>query len=87
MLKVVDHDSMSGEHVGTTPGLIFTSGKLMIWPLAAPENQGFRNLQKFQGREKYLGKLQISICEEARRCGVCWGKEFNCDFLFFHLLL
>jgi hypothetical protein len=52
MLKVVDHDSMSGEHVGTTPGLIFTSGKLMIWPLAAPENQGFRKLQKSQGREK-----------------------------------
>jgi hypothetical protein len=44
MLKVVDHDSMSGEHVGTTPGLICTSGKLMIWPLAAPENQGFRKL-------------------------------------------
>jgi hypothetical protein len=52
MLKVVDHDSMSGEHVGITPGLIFTSGKLMIWPLAAPENQGFGKLQKFQGREK-----------------------------------
>jgi hypothetical protein len=33
MLKVVDHDSMSGEHVGPTPGLIFTSGKLVIWPL------------------------------------------------------
>jgi hypothetical protein len=52
MLKVVDHDSMSGEHVGTTPGLICTSGKLMIWPLAALENQGFRKLQKFQRREK-----------------------------------
>jgi hypothetical protein len=38
MLKVVDHDSMSGEHVGTTPRMIFTSGKLVIWPLAAPEN-------------------------------------------------
>jgi hypothetical protein len=68
MLKVADHDSMSGEHVGTTPGMTFTSGKLMIWPLAAPENQGFRKLQKFQGREKDLGKLQISICEEAGRC-------------------
>jgi len=44
MLKVADHDSMSGEHVGTTPGLIFTSGKLVIWPLAAPKNQGFRKL-------------------------------------------
>jgi hypothetical protein len=68
MLKVVDHDSMSGEHVGTTPGMICTSGKLMIWPLAAPENQGFRKLRKFQRRKKDLGKLQISICEEAGRC-------------------
>jgi hypothetical protein len=42
MLKVVGHDSMSGEHVGTTPRLIFTGGKLVIWPLLAPENQGFR---------------------------------------------
>ena len=52
MLKVADHDSMSGEHVGTTHGLIFTSGKLMIWPLEAPKNQGFRKLRKSQGREK-----------------------------------
>jgi hypothetical protein len=37
-----DHDSMSGEHVGTTFGLIVTSGKSEIWPLEAPENQGFR---------------------------------------------
>jgi hypothetical protein len=52
MLKVADHDSMSGEHVGTTPRLIFTSGKLVIWPLAAPENQGFRSCENSQGREK-----------------------------------
>ena len=44
MLKVADHDCMSGEHVGTTPGMIFTSGKLVIWPLEAPENQGFSKL-------------------------------------------
>ena len=68
MLQVADHDSMSGEHVGITPGLICTSGKLMIWPLAAPENQGFRKLRKFQRRKKDLGKLQISICEESGRC-------------------
>ena len=67
-MKVIDHDSMSGEHVGTTPGMICTSGKLMIWPLEAPENQGFRKLRKFQRRKKDLGKLQISICEEAGRC-------------------
>ena len=38
MLKLADHDSMSGEHVGATSGLIITSGKLVIWPLEAPEN-------------------------------------------------
>jgi hypothetical protein len=44
MLKSADHDSMSGEQVGTTSGMIITSGKSEIWPLAAPENQGFRKL-------------------------------------------
>jgi hypothetical protein len=68
MLQVADHDSMSGEPVGTIPGLISTSGKLVIWPLAAPENQGFRKLRKFPRKGKDLGKLQISICEEAGRC-------------------
>jgi hypothetical protein len=42
--ELADHDSMSGEHVGATPRLIFTSGKSVIWPLVAPENQGFRKL-------------------------------------------
>jgi hypothetical protein len=37
MLNSVDHDSMSGEHVETTYGMIVTSGKSGIWPLAAPE--------------------------------------------------
>ena len=68
MLKVADHDFMSGEHVGTTLGLLFTSGKLVIWPLAAPENQGFKKLRKFPRKGKDLGKLQISICEEAGHC-------------------
>jgi hypothetical protein len=49
MLNLADHDSMSGEHVGTTSGLIFTSGKSRIWPLVAPENKGFRNMENFQG--------------------------------------
>jgi hypothetical protein len=44
MLNLAGHDSMRGEHVGTTSRLIFTSGKSVIWPLAAPENQGFRKL-------------------------------------------
>jgi hypothetical protein len=38
MLNLADHDSMSGEHVGTTSGLIVTRGKSRIWPLAAHEN-------------------------------------------------
>jgi hypothetical protein len=57
MLKSVDHDSMSGEHVGTTSGLIVTSGKSVIWPLATPENQRFRKLGKFpRGGKKDPGK-------------------------------
>ena len=56
MLQVADHDSMSGEHVGTIPGLISISGKLVIWPLVAPENQGFRKLRKFPREGKDLGK-------------------------------
>jgi hypothetical protein len=56
MLKSTDHDSMSGEPIGTTSGLIITSGKSEIWPLAAPENQGFRKLRKFPREGKDLGK-------------------------------
>jgi hypothetical protein len=44
MLNSVDHDSMSGDHVGTILGMIVTSGKSGIWPLEAPENQGFRKM-------------------------------------------
>jgi hypothetical protein len=47
---------MRGEHVGTTSRLIFTSGKSGNWPLAAPENQGFRKLRKFPKEGKDLGK-------------------------------
>jgi hypothetical protein len=87
MLNLVDHDSMSGEHVGTTSGLIVTSGKSEIWPLEAPKNQGFRKLQNSQGREKDLGKnivLINSICEEAGHCLVCWGKELNSSCCYEH---
>jgi hypothetical protein len=44
MLNFADHDSMSGEHVGTTSRLIITSGKSVICPLATPGNQVFRKL-------------------------------------------
>jgi hypothetical protein len=40
-LKSEEHDSMRGEHVGTTSGSNVTSGKSGIWPLVTPENQGF----------------------------------------------
>jgi hypothetical protein len=56
MLNLVDHDSMSGEHVGTTPRLIVTSGKSMIWPLVAPENEGFRKMQKSRREGKRPGR-------------------------------
>jgi hypothetical protein len=56
MLNLANHDSMSGEHVETTSGIIITSGKSVIWPLAAPENQGFRKLPKFPRERKDLGK-------------------------------
>jgi hypothetical protein len=52
MLKLADHDSMSGEHIGINSGLIVTSGKSVIWPKAALENQGFRKRQKFPKRGK-----------------------------------
>ena len=50
MLKSVDHDSdhdsMRGEQVGTTFGMIITSGKSEIWLLEALKNRGFRKMQK-----------------------------------------
>jgi hypothetical protein len=56
MLNLADHDSMSGEHVGTTSGMIITSGKSVIWSFAAPKNQGFREFRKFPTEGKDLGK-------------------------------
>jgi hypothetical protein len=55
-MNLADHDSMSGEHVGTTSRLIITSDKSVIWPLVDPENQGFRKLRKFPREGKDLGK-------------------------------
>jgi hypothetical protein len=76
MLKSVDHDSMSGEHVGTTSRMIITSGKSEIWSLAAPENQGFIKSAKIpKGGKKTGAKLINSICEEARCCQVCREKS------------
>jgi len=58
MSNLVDHDSMSGEHIEINSGLIVTSGKSVIWPIEAPKNQGFRKLRNFPKRgKKVLGKL------------------------------
>jgi hypothetical protein len=56
MLKSVGHDSMSGEHVRTTFGLVITSGKSNIWPLEALENHGFRKMQKSPREGKRPGQ-------------------------------
>jgi hypothetical protein len=83
MLKSVDHDSMSGEHVGTTYGLIITSGKSVIWPLASPKKQGFTKLRKFPREgKKTWAKLINSICEEDGCFQVCWERR-----LLIYLLL
>ena len=72
MLKSTDRDFMSGEQVGTAPGLMITSGKLEIWPLAAPENQGLRKSVKItKGGKRPRQKWINSICEEAGQCQVC----------------
>jgi hypothetical protein len=52
MLKSADHDSMSGEHVGTTSGLIVTSANQEFghWqPLKIKDLESYKNSQ---GREK-----------------------------------
>ena len=73
MLKSADHDSMSGEHVGTTSGMIITSGKSGIWPLVAPKNQGFENMWKFPRgkRPRNFCFWIYNIWEEAGCCQVC----------------
>ena len=83
MLKSADHDSMSGEHVGTTSGLIITSGKSEIWPLATPEYQGLRKVAKIPKVRKRPRKKWInSICKEAGCCQVCSERisELSCCY-------
>jgi len=51
----------------------FTSGKTGIWPLAAPENQGFIKMHNFP-RGKNLGTRCFyinNIWEEEGHCLVC----------------
>jgi hypothetical protein len=47
---------MRGEHVGTTSRMIMRSGKSEIWPLAALENQGLRELRKSPKEGKRHGQ-------------------------------
>ena len=61
MLNLADHDSMRGEHVGTTSRMIFTSGNSRTWPLAAPENKGFGKIRKFPRDGKDLVKNDFCI--------------------------
>jgi hypothetical protein len=78
MLKSIDHDSMSGEHVGITSGMIFRSGKSRIWPFVALENHGFGNLLKFPREGKDLRKNEFGYMAYVRRENVAkyaWGKK------------
>jgi hypothetical protein len=72
MLKLADHDTMSGEQVGTASRLMITSGKSDIWPLAAHENKGLRKDAKIPKGGKRPGQKWIKIiCEEVGCCQVC----------------
>jgi hypothetical protein len=82
MLKSADHDSMSGEPIGTTPGMIVTSGKSGIWPLATLK---IRDLERCENsheekRPRHFCFGIYGICEEAGHCLVC--RERTTDFLF-----
>jgi hypothetical protein len=52
MLKLADHDSMSGEHVGTTSGLIVTSGKSVFGHWQPLKIRDLESCENSQGREK-----------------------------------
>jgi hypothetical protein len=87
MLNSADHDSMSGEHVGTTSRLIVTSGKSWIWPLVALKIRHLESCKNSQGRERDLGKnivLINNICEEAGHFLVYWKEELVCTCCYEH---
>jgi hypothetical protein len=68
---------MSGEQVGTTSGLIITSGKLEIWPLEAPENQGLRKDAKIPKGWKRPWQEYIYIAYARRQDAAKYvGKGF-----------
>ena len=76
MLKSVDHDSMSGEHVGTASRLIMRSGKLEIWPLTAPENQGLRKATKIpKGGKKTREKIDKQHMRGGKTLPSMLGKK------------
>jgi hypothetical protein len=52
MLNSADHDSMSGEHVGTTSGMIVTSGKSRFGHWQPLKIRDLESCENSQGREK-----------------------------------
>jgi hypothetical protein len=78
MLKSIDHDSISGEHVGTTSGFFVTSGKSGIWPLQPLKIRDLESCENSQEgkRPRHFGCWIYGICEEVGCCLVCWGKYY-----------
>jgi hypothetical protein len=70
---------MNGEHVGTTSRMIITSGKSVIWTLAALGNQGFGKMRKFPRgkRPRHLLLLDIKHMGGGRRLSSRLEKEFS----------
>jgi hypothetical protein len=66
MLKSVDHDSMSGEHVGTTLGLIITSGKSEFGHWQPLKIRDLESCENSQG-EKDLGTFSFGYIAYGRR--------------------
>jgi hypothetical protein len=89
MLKSVDHDSMSGEQVRTTSGLVITSGKSEIWPLQPLK---IRDVESYenppQGREKDLGKIDKYHMRGGRTLPSMLGKmifDLSCCYEHYRL--
>jgi hypothetical protein len=72
---------MSGEHVETTSWLIVTSGKSVIWPLEAPENQGFGKLQKFPRGKRPRHFWFLEMAYVTRQDTAKYAGEKIIDFL------
>jgi hypothetical protein len=56
MLKLAHHDSRSGEHIEINYGMIVTSGKSLIWPIAAPKIKNLEGCEKTPREGKIHGQ-------------------------------